>query len=462
MRQPGNFNKSRTVLLVALLFTALGAGSFRTPSILFMAAVLCGAPLVGSLVGRFSARGLHLIRQFPTVGMVGDVVVSRLTLSNHGPWPAFLVHCRPLEQKVQIIKSARKPKSGDRRVALECIDQHEHIEPVLGVRAQVCWEEKWHLRRRGHHELVGAGAGVCDPLGIYRKLTALSPSQEIVILPRPLKIGRLGWHGGTAGGMRSPQQAARVADAADFHGIRPHHPGEGLRRIHWKSTARTGSLHVIEWQEEMACDLTLFLDVQSSVHAGHGDEHSLEVLVVMAATIANFLLQSGHRFGMMWWAETPDTSPQSGLGNASMLRLHRYEARNVGGIDAILRALAELQECFHDDATLAHLVSQGAPFVPHGQGSLLISTERGEAQLNSAHLGTPTSRRAFFSQTLLIEAASFETQGESSNRATEPPSAQSNGLSPLLDRGVKTAFSAGGRPLIRRGDSLISILERGA
>lgn len=474
---PLELNKSRMVLLVALLFTALGAGVFRTPPILFMAAVLCGAPLMGSLVGRLAARNLRLKRQFPQVGTVGDKVVARLTVSNTGSLPALLVHCRS-EQALSPTKKGRRPRYD----GLLLQGEAESVVPILLPGATAVWEERWQLTRRGIHELASAGAGALDPLGLYSRLGARTPTQQILVLPRALKIGRLGWNGSSSGGTRPPVQAARVADAADFHGIRVHHPGEGLRRVHWKSTARTGQLHVIEWEEEIASDLTLLLDVHAAVHAGPPGEDSLEALVTIAASIATFLLESGHRFGMMWW----EAAPVAGRGilkggtfkgkaaPLEPLHLCRFEARNVGALETMLSALAKLQPCHSEVATLAHLVEQGLPHVPLGQGTLLITTELADIENAMARIvPTASSRGKRETQTLILDAASFAHQRGAAGHATSEPAARSKGRrkGKTGALGVPAGASPAEYPVarsmgtsprrLRCGDSIVAALERG-
>ncbi|HEX8463593.1 MAG TPA: DUF58 domain-containing protein [Abditibacterium sp.] len=428
-------NKSRLVMLLGLFFAILGASLFRTPAILLMAGVGCAAPICAALVGRWSRRFLRVSREFPTVGSVGDEMTALVTLQNDGKWPVFLVHCN------LNLEDGAAP-------GLELGSEREHLELVLAGRARVVWEEKWRLTRRGEHPIPGVRVGSLDPLGLQVHLAARAQGRRILVLPKPLPLARLGWTGESWAGQRPPRQAARVAEASDFHGVRAHRPGEGLRRIHWKSTARTGQLHVVEWEEEMAHDMTLLLDVEAAIHAGAPGDDSLEAMVALAASIAAFLLQNGHCFSLMWLENTarhPDVAPA---------RFRQVQARSLRDLEAVLRALALLDRCDGREASLFHLVAHAAPHLGGEAGVLLVTTERADLEAAQTRLDAALPRQNRASRRgghLLLDAASFAAPYGATGGARETSkSAVSSGFLPTAGR------------RFRRGDSLVAFLEVGA
>lgn len=422
-----DFNKARMVLLIALLFTTLGAGVFRTPPILFMAAVLCGAPLVGSLVGRLAVRCLRMSRYLPESGTMGDVVRGRYTVTNTSRWPLLLVHGRGGETPVKGGRPAMVP--------VEAGEELDFVVPLLMPGAQVTWEMDWRLTRRGLH-LVGPGAtGALDPLGLHNRLGAQTAPHEVLILPRPVKINRLGWSGGISGTARTTVQAAKVAEALDFHGVRPQLPGEGLRRIHWKSTARTGVLHVIEWEEELAADLTILLDTQSTVAVRAGEDgeggpirDTFETTVTMAASVATYLLENGYQFQLFFWEK-----------QGTELLIGRHEARNLGGLPSILAALARVETVDDPGATLGLLAQKSRRLIPQGRGVLLLSTDLADIAAPLHELARASGARP---QALVLDALSFAARGAIA------PGTMASPLPPNVRH-------------FRYGESLASALEKG-
>jgi uncharacterized protein (DUF58 family) len=49
-------------------------------------------------------------------------------------------------------------------------------------------------------------------------------------------------------------------------GIRPYHPEDGFRRIHWPATARTGELQVKVFQPVTARVMVICLNVSTETH----------------------------------------------------------------------------------------------------------------------------------------------------------------------------------------------------
>ena len=76
-------------------------------------------------------------------------------------------------------------------------------------------------------------------------------------------------------------------DGDDFYGVREYAPGDELRRVHWRTTARTGTLAVAEYAQGVTLDVTVALDLFQDAYKGTGsEEHSaLETAVTLAATL---------------------------------------------------------------------------------------------------------------------------------------------------------------------------------
>jgi uncharacterized protein (DUF58 family) len=70
---------------------------------------------------------------------------------------------------------------------------------------------------------------------------------------------------------------------AEFLGLRPYRPGDSLRHVHWRTTARRGELMVREYEDWPNDDLTIVLAARRG--AGDGDDALLEAAISLTATV---------------------------------------------------------------------------------------------------------------------------------------------------------------------------------
>jgi uncharacterized protein (DUF58 family) len=438
-------NKIRLTVLIALLFSTLCAGVFRTPPILFMASLLLSTPFVGFLLSRWSSRSLRLTRTLPASGMAGEVLNGEIMVSNSARLPAFLVHACADASALSV------GQSGASIEPLGC----EHVAPLLRGRTQTSWQQQWFLRRRGVHLLESAGAGALDPLGLNRHLPVRSEPLSIVVLPRLLKLERLGFFGGDGFEQHAPHHSIAVADAMDFHGVRLWQPGEAIRRAHWKYTARTGQLHVIEWEETPTIDLAILLDTDAAALVGDADDNTLEASITAAASISAYLLENGCRVELFFFAP-PLTTAGSGQGAAEekpasapsdtrAVRVSRHAAHSVKGQEDILRALAEIEPITARGGDLKSLFEAALPLVSSGLSVLMIASSRAPVESVLAHAGGARGPRI---HAFVIDADSFEVG--TARDAAAPPS------------DIASALTARGVYHWRRGQSLAAALEGAA
>lgn len=426
--QAAPLNKVRLTLLVSMMFSLLVAAIFRTPPIVFMAAILCAAPPSAMLLGKFSSRRLRIERTLPAVGTVGETLHGTLTVENNSRWPAFITQV----SAGQISKAFYgKTGQGDWPVRAEA-DGVQEI-PLLGAYERVEVPQTWYLRRRGIYQLPPARAGSVDPLGFASELTARSQPQELVILPLTVRLTRLGFVGGSAARMQAPQHSSMVADAMDFHGVRPWQPGEAIRRIHWKSTARTGQLQIVEWEENVARDLALLLDTQAATLAGEGGENTLETTVAIAASVAQHLLEGGYACQIFCW--------QPRDHGFEMVHLN---AHNHGDLSKTLRLLAGVRPVDHDEATLPELARRALGQLPQGRATLIVASTMADIA-TARRLLSARAETGGHCYTLAIDATTFQEAHSKKAASVRGPGLSS--LDPLSR-------------VVRCGDSIAAALEQ--
>jgi uncharacterized protein (DUF58 family) len=93
-------------------------------------------------------------------------------------------------------------------------------------------------------------------------------------------------------------QVARTrGDGIEFADIREWTPGDRLRRVNWRASARRGDLWVNEQHPERNTDIVLFLDTFSDVSLG--PRGTLDLTVRAAASLAHRYLQRKDRVGVV-------------------------------------------------------------------------------------------------------------------------------------------------------------------
>lgn len=154
---------------------------------------------------------------------------------------------------------------------------------------------RWGRRTLGnemvalHSSWAGYRWGPASLLGNeLRVLPATPPYSSRAQAPQPRGI--VGAH-----------RSVRPGSGTEFSGIRAFEPGDRLRRINWRVSARTHQLHVTTTRSEQ--DTALLLVVDASSDHGHsggidGAASSLDRTVRAAAAIAEHAIRQGDRVAL--------------------------------------------------------------------------------------------------------------------------------------------------------------------
>jgi len=171
-----------------------------------------------------------------------------------------------------------------------------------GERRRFSYRLRSHAR--GRYPVGPLVLSVTDPLGCARLERRVGAEASLLVVPRTVELPAVAPRGGGtgAGGQR---RGPRPADTAEDAVPRPYRPGDDVRRVHWRSTARRGRLMVRGEEQRRLDHGAVLVDLRSAAHTAAAAASSLEDAVVLAASVAVHLVGLGHRLRLLGAGEGP-------------------------------------------------------------------------------------------------------------------------------------------------------------
>ena len=174
----------------------------------------------------------------------------------------------------------------------------ELLVPMLGAQQSTTLRADVPASRRGAVRVGPITVARRDPLGILGREVTWPESHLVHVHPVTVSLPP-----GTAGLVRDLEGAAsrRLTDAdLSFHAVREYAPGDALRHVHWKSTAKTGTLMVRQFEESQTARVAVLFDARRDEYASD-DEFELGVSVA-ASLSAQAVREGRERFVASAWA----------------------------------------------------------------------------------------------------------------------------------------------------------------
>ncbi len=150
-------------------------------------------------------------------------------------------------------------------------------------------------RRRGVYTVGPLVAVTSDPLGLTERETLLAPEFELLVHPRVEHVADRPLTRRYEDPPIRPPVSKPWPSGLEFYGMREYAPGDDLRRIVWRASARTGKLMVREAEEGITDSIMVILDTDRGSHSWDGDHsESFETGVRTAASLAVRHLRDGY------------------------------------------------------------------------------------------------------------------------------------------------------------------------
>ncbi len=311
---------------------------------LAFAGMMAGAIYFNWFIVRLMLRRLAIRRRLPASVSAGEMATIELEATNRHRATAVVVD-----------DSFQLAGSSDRRDRGRATSIFSQIPAKQSARA----EYRVRFGRRGRYEFGELRATSRFPLRLVSRMITFDQPEELIVLPR---VGRLTnrWaqvrRGGEPGVRRVLQRHGPTE--GDFYAMRDWRAGDSRRSIHWRTTARRGSLMVRQFEQPRSENLTLLVDLWRPEKPTTADDDAVELAVSFAATITADLCRRG---GCELFAAIAGREIVSQGGGAS-----RALGRDVLG------ALAVAEGNQHDH--LAELVRCGLEQGPASGQIVLVST----------------------------------------------------------------------------------------
>ncbi len=230
---------------------------------------------------------------------------------------------------------------------------------------------RWYERTRRRYEIAFRQRGIYavgparlqsgDLFGMYARSRTLPVEDRLVVYPEILPLPRLETPTNDPLGERSARRRL-YEDPTRPIGVRPYHPEDSLRRIHWPATARTGSLQVKVYQPTSGRVVVVCLNVATFARHWEGVDLPLqEKLVSTAATLAQQGVEAGFQVGLV----------SNGCISHSDRPFRIPPGRSTRQLSILLEALAGVSPVVV--APFERFLLREVPHLPYGASLLVVS-----------------------------------------------------------------------------------------
>jgi uncharacterized protein (DUF58 family) len=232
---------------------------------------------------------------------------------------------------------------------------------TLGPRQKVTRRIDLRADRRGVYRFESVALTAGDLFGETVAEESRSQPATLIVRPRTVAVRRFEAARERAGTLRTVR--GLTEDPSRFAGVRPYTPGDPVRHVHWRATARLGTPVVKRFDPSRDRDVVIALDIQTTdgTWAGRHDDDVAETLCVVAASLARRLEADGAACGLAVAAFTGTTDRIAFIGPGA-------SERQAGRIGDLLARISP-----YPSAPFEHLLGRLGRLVRPGTLVIVVS-----------------------------------------------------------------------------------------
>jgi uncharacterized protein (DUF58 family) len=356
-------SRAGRLLIILLLIIAV---LLKSPLLLLLDVLLLLVAGASALWGRYCLAAVSYGRQFQTQRLFcGEQLELWIEIVNAKPLPLAWLKAEdefPEDFRVERVElgSASKP-------------HRRTLTNLLSLR----WYERVRRRyrltaeHRGAYDFGPVLLSSGDIFGFRTRLLEVPVQHTVLVYPRLVPLDRIPLRVARPGGELLGERRI-VEDPLRLAGVRDYRPGDPVRHIHWKNSARTGQLQTKVFEPAASQHLVIFLNGQTLERAYEGVLGDyFETAVMVAAALANAGLEARHPVGLF---------TNNSVREASR-RVRLPASRHASQMVRILETLAQMTH--FTLMPLDQLLRLEAPNLPFGASLIAVSAIANEAILTA-------------------------------------------------------------------------------
>jgi uncharacterized protein (DUF58 family) len=277
---------SRIVLLGTLIVVVLLGGLATFNAGWLVLAIPLAVYLLFAFL--FAPEPLNLsVERRLSVGRVGpgQPVQMDVRITNHGPSISHLALSDTLPGFLSLQQG-----STQRLVALASGQSLEWSYTFTG--------------QRGFHTFSSIEAASSDPLGLLTVRQSLPTRGQILVLPAAPRVRRIAIRTRVTRVYSGIIPARLGGSGVDFFGLREYQPGDPLRAVNWRVSARyPQALFANEFEQERVADVGIILDARRQVNQVGANLSIFDHSILAAASLSDAFLASGNRVGLLVYGQ---------------------------------------------------------------------------------------------------------------------------------------------------------------
>jgi uncharacterized protein (DUF58 family) len=211
--------------------------------------------------------------------------------------------------------------------------------------------------KRGAFEFQDVRVTAGEYLGVFRRRVTFLVLGRLFILPEILRMRQMAIRPLRTRAYAGPVPARQGGSGVAFYGVREYQPGDPLRWINWRVSARhRHRLFTNEFEQERVADVGLILDARGRSDVRGPEGTLFEHAVAATASLASSFLNDGNRVGLLVYGGFLDwTFP--GYGKLQRKRIMEALARAETGESMVFESFDYLPTRFFPAKSQIVLVS---------------------------------------------------------------------------------------------------------